>query len=143
MKAIIIGSGISGLTAAATLAQKGFEVSVFEQFSQVGGVTAPFEQDGYRWDLGQLLVEGFGADEPAGAVLAALGVLDLIQTRVDDRGYVFPDFEIKKPAEFGGILWRIDQLKHLFPEDAQSVLLCLASVDDERLAGGLGGTDMG
>ena len=40
MKAIIIGSGISGMTAAATLAQKGFEVSVFEQFPQVSGVSA-------------------------------------------------------------------------------------------------------
>jgi phytoene desaturase len=121
MKAIIIGSGISGLTAALTLARKGFEVSIFEQFSQVGGVTAPFEQDGYRWDLGQLLVEGFGADEPAGAVLAELGVLDLIKARKDDRGYVFPDFEIRKPAEFGGIRWRIEQLKHLFPEDARGL----------------------
>ncbi len=118
MKAVIIGSGISGLTAAATLARKGFEVSVFEQFSRVGGVTAPFEQDGFRWDLGQLLVEGFGADEPAGAILAELGVLDLIDVRKDDRGYVFPDFEVRKPAEFGGIRWRIEQLKQLFPEDA-------------------------
>jgi len=121
MKAIIIGSGISGLTAAATLAQKGFEVSVFEQFSQVGGVTAPFQQDGFRWDLGQLLVEGFGADEPAGAVLAKLGVLELINTQVDDRGYIFPDFEIKKPVEFGGIRWRIDELKRLFPEEGNGL----------------------
>jgi phytoene dehydrogenase-like protein len=121
MKAIMIGSGISGLTAAATLAQKGFEVSVFEQFSRAGGVTAPFEQDGFRWDLGQLLVEGFGADEPAGAALAELGVLDQIKTRLDDRGYVFPDFEIKKLSEFGGIRWRMDELKRLFPEDEKGL----------------------
>jgi len=121
MKAIIIGSGISGLTAAAWLSQKGWEVSVFEQFSRAGGVTAPFEQDGYRWNLGQLLVEGFGAAEPAGEVLAELGVLDLIQTRVDDRGYVFPDFKIKKPVEFGGVRWRIGQLERLFPEDEKGL----------------------
>jgi glutamate synthase (NADPH) small chain len=43
MKAIVIGSGVSGLTAAAALAQAGVEVSVFEQFHQAGGVTAAYE----------------------------------------------------------------------------------------------------
>ncbi len=121
MKAIVIGSGISGLTAAATLAQKGWEVSVYEQFSRLGGVTAPFEQDGYRWDLGQLLVEGFGPDEPAGSVLADLGVLDRIHTRPDDRGYVFPDFEIKKAAENASVRWRIELLKKLFPDEGNGL----------------------
>ena len=121
MKAVIIGSGISGLTAAAALAQAGYEVTVMEQNSKPGGVTASYEQSGYRWDLGQLLIEGLGPDEPGGEILAKLGVLDKIQVRVDDRGYVFPDFELRKPQEYQGILWRINLLKGLFPGDVKGL----------------------
>ena len=121
MKVSIIGSGLSGLTAGALLAQAGHEVAIFEQYHQVGGVTALFERNGFRWDLGQLLVEGFGPGEPVGQILAELGIADKIRLVPGDRGYVFPDFEIKKPAEFGGIKWRIQRLKELFPDEAKGL----------------------
>jgi len=121
MHIIVIGSGVAGLTAAATLARAGHRVSVFEQYSQPGGVTAPYEKEGYRWDLGQLIVEGFGPDEPVGRILNELGVLGRIQVQVEDRGYVFPDFELRKPVEYAGARWRIDQLKRIFPEDASGL----------------------
>jgi prolycopene isomerase len=117
MNIAVIGSGMAGLTAAAALAKAGHQVSVFEQFSQPGGVTAPYEKEGFRWDLGQLLIEGLGPDEPLGAILAELGVLDKIAVRVDDRRYVFPDFAILKPEQYAGVRWRIDYLKSIFPQD--------------------------
>jgi prolycopene isomerase len=109
---------MSGLVAGATLAKAGHEVSVFEQFKRAGGVTAPVEKDGFKWDLGQLVVEGFGPDEPVGAILDELGVLDKITLSKEDRGYVLPDYAVEKPKEFGGVKWRMDLLKELFPEDA-------------------------
>ena len=121
MKIAIIGSGMAGLTAGARLAQSGHEVAIFEQYHQVGGVTLPYERDGYRWDMGQLLVEGFGPDEPVGLILAELGVADKIRLRKADRGYVFPDFELKKPAEFSGARWRIERLKQLFPGEEKGL----------------------
>jgi len=118
MNIAIIGSGMAGLTAGAALCQRGHTVTIFEQAEHPGGVTAPFQQDGFRWDLGQLLVEGFGPDEPVGRILAELDVLRRIEVRKDDRGYVFPDFEIKKPDTYSGLLWRIDYLKAMFPADS-------------------------
>jgi all-trans-retinol 13,14-reductase len=118
MKIAIIGSGMSGLTAGAYLAQAGHEVTVFEQFERAGGVTAPLEKEGFKWDLGQLLVEGFGPDEPTGEILAELGVADKVRVVKDDRGYVFPDFNLKQPEAYGGVKWRLDLLKKLFPKDA-------------------------
>jgi phytoene dehydrogenase-like protein len=118
MKTIIIGSGMSGLTAAATLTQRGNSVTLLEQNPQPGGVTQGYQQDSFTWDLGQLLIMGLGPDEPVGRILKTLGVLDRIQVVKDDRGYVFPDFELRKPAEYGGIRWRMEALKRLFPADA-------------------------
>ena len=50
MKVIIIGSGIAGLTAAAYLVREGHNVVIYEQFSEIGGVTATLHQDGFSWE---------------------------------------------------------------------------------------------
>ena len=121
MKVCVIGSGIAGLTSAAYLVNNSHEVTIFEQYHQIGGVTASFEKDGYKWDLGQLLIEGIGAGEPVGDVLKELGVLDQIEVIKDDRTYIFPDFEIKKPEKYEGLKWRMDKLRELFPEDAKGL----------------------
>ncbi|MFI5399185.1 MAG: phytoene desaturase family protein [Candidatus Binatia bacterium] len=117
MKAIIIGSGMSGLTAAAYLVRAGYQVTVHEQFSEIGGVTATLRQDGFGWDLGPLMVEGFGPGEPAGEVLSELGLDDCVRRVRDDRGVVFPDFSLWKPATYAGPYWRRERLKELFPEE--------------------------
>ena len=55
MKAIIIGSGMAGLTAGAYISREGYEVVVYEHHSEIGGVTATIKQDGFSWDIGPLL----------------------------------------------------------------------------------------
>ena len=46
-KVAIIGSGVAGLTAAAYLQQDGHQTIVFEQYPEIGGVTATISQDGF------------------------------------------------------------------------------------------------
>jgi all-trans-retinol 13,14-reductase len=50
--AIVIGSGIGGLTAAAFLARTGKPVLVLERHSTAGGATQVFRRAGYEWDAG-------------------------------------------------------------------------------------------
>ncbi len=50
--AIIIGSGIGGLTTAALLARLGKRVCVLEQHYTAGGYTHSYEREGYEWDVG-------------------------------------------------------------------------------------------
>lgn len=118
MKAIIIGSGLSGLTAALTLAKAGWQVEIFEQADEPGGVTRGCGEQGFRWDYGQLNIEAVGEKEPVGEILKMLGVLPNIQTVLDNREYIFPDFSIPIPENYQGFKWRIDLLKQQFPEDA-------------------------
>ena len=49
---IIIGSGISGLTAGIFLAQKGRKVLILEKHFKAGGWTHTFKRENYEWDVG-------------------------------------------------------------------------------------------
>ncbi|TWW69298.1 putative all-trans-retinol 13,14-reductase [Takifugu flavidus] len=52
LDAIIIGSGVGGLTAAALLAKAGKRVLILEQHDQAGGCTHTFENKGFEFDVG-------------------------------------------------------------------------------------------
>lgn len=50
--AIVIGSGLGGLTSAALLADRGKRVLVLERHYTVGGFTHVFRRKGWEWDVG-------------------------------------------------------------------------------------------
>ena len=50
--AIVIGSGMGGLTTAALLSELGKKVCVLEQHYTAGGYTHSYERNGYEWDVG-------------------------------------------------------------------------------------------
>lgn len=50
--AIVIGSGMGGMTAAAALSKMGHKVLLLEQYKTLGGLTHSFSRDGFSWDVG-------------------------------------------------------------------------------------------
>ncbi len=52
MKALIIGTGIGGLSTALRLLKRGYEVEMVEQFSQAGGRLNQLKKDGFLFDMG-------------------------------------------------------------------------------------------
>tara|TARA_B100001057_G_scaffold406159_1_gene419417 strand:+ start:8849 stop:10312 length:1464 start_codon:yes stop_codon:yes gene_type:complete len=54
-KAIIIGSGISGLALAVRLKSRGFDVHVYEKNKSIGGKLSDFHMDNFRHDFGPKL----------------------------------------------------------------------------------------
>jgi all-trans-retinol 13,14-reductase len=61
--AVVIGSGIGGLAAAAALATCGKRVLVLERHRQAGGLTQTFERQGWRFNIGLHYLGGFGPGE--------------------------------------------------------------------------------
>lgn len=53
---IVIGSGLGGLTAACTLAARGYQVSVFEKNDWTGGKACVHEEKGFRFDMGPTIL---------------------------------------------------------------------------------------
>jgi len=56
MRIAVIGSGLGGLAAAATLAARGYEVEVFEKNPWLGGKAAQLEGEGFRFDMGPTIL---------------------------------------------------------------------------------------
>ena len=121
----VIGSGMAGLIAGAYLARDGHKVTVYEQYPEPGGVTATITRDGFSWDLGPLLLEGFGPGEMGTRILTEIGVPASIAsdlaTEPCDRGIVFPDFALWRPEDYQGAYWRKNYLRRLFPDDARGL----------------------
>ncbi|MEM9057984.1 MAG: NAD(P)/FAD-dependent oxidoreductase, partial [Pseudomonadota bacterium] len=59
--ALVIGSGMGGLTTAALLSELGWKVAVLEQHYTAGGYTHSYERAGYEWDVGVHYIGDVGA----------------------------------------------------------------------------------
>ena len=64
--AIVIGSGIGGLTTAACLAKAGKKVLVLEQHYTAGGYTHSYARNGYEWDVGVHYIGDMGSPHTLG-----------------------------------------------------------------------------
>lgn len=74
-RAVVIGGGLGGLSAALELARRGFDVTLLERHAEVGGKASSRSWNGYRWDEGpsilvmtwvyRELFEGAGLDADA------------------------------------------------------------------------------
>lgn len=62
-KVVVVGAGIGGLTAAALLAHRGYEVLVLDQALVPGGCASTFKRQGFTFDVGATQVAGL---EPGG-----------------------------------------------------------------------------
>lgn len=60
--AIVIGSGMGGLSCAALLSELGWKVCVLEQHYTAGGYTHSYERNGYEWDVGVHYIGEVGAE---------------------------------------------------------------------------------
>ena len=94
--AIIIGSGIGGLTVAALLAKQNKRVLVLEQHFTPGGFTHGFERKGgkFHWDVGLHYVGEMGEGSPYRSIFNYLTNGKLKWKQMPDLfdKFVYPDF---------------------------------------------------
>jgi phytoene dehydrogenase-like protein len=56
-----------------------------------------------------------------GNILAELGCTDRVELVRADRGIVFPDYSVLRPAQYAEPNWRKEKLKEIFPKEAEGI----------------------
>jgi all-trans-retinol 13,14-reductase len=119
--AIVIGSGMGGMTTATALSRLDYKVLLLEQAQTIGGLTHAFSRNGFTWDVGLHYCGTFGHDQPAGRILDWLsgGTIEFQSVGSVYDTLHFPDgFEISvtRPAAAYKM-----ELKDHFPDSAAEI----------------------
>jgi phytoene dehydrogenase-like protein len=94
IKVIVVGAGLAGLNAAQILRANGYEVTVLEQQSRIGGRVATDLIDGYRCD------HGFQVINPAYSELRRTGLIEKLQIHPLSKGFeIFMDEKLVRVGD--------------------------------------------
>ena len=118
--ALVIGSGIGGLTTAALLSELGWRVAVLEQHYTAGGATHSYDRNGYEWDVGVHYIGDMGTRTTVRRMMDFLTQGDLAWAPMDahyDRFFIGDNVY---DAVAGREAFR-DNLVGYFPREAAAI----------------------
>lgn len=87
-KCIIIGSGLGGLSTGVILAKNGYDVTILEQASQVGGCLQCFTRDGVKFETGMHFIGSLDDGQVLSHYFNYLDIKDkVVLNRLDPKAY--------------------------------------------------------
>ncbi|MDF1614716.1 phytoene desaturase family protein [Desulfurivibrio dismutans] len=130
---VVIGSGISGLTAAALLARKGREVMLIERTARPGGALKRFKRQGISFDVGFHYSGCLGDGEILAVLWDYLGVRDRLEIRqFPPEGY--DELNISGCAQpvraYFNYVQLAEELQRIFPVERAAIGAYLDKVRD-------------
>ena len=125
--AIVIGSGMGGLTTAALLSRLGRKVLVLEQHYTTGGFTHSYERNGYEWDVGVHYIGDMGTRTVARRLMDFLTRGELQWAPMDAAYDRFFIGDQHYDAVAGKSAFRANLVEH-FPEEAVAIDRYLALI---------------
>ena len=134
---VVIGGGLSGLTAASLLAKRGLRVAVVEKSDQPGGSCGIFRRGETTFDQGSAMLYGFGE----AGFNAHRFVMNCLEEPIDvlkhELLYVV-NYEVQRVRFFADVDLFAEELSRIFPhtKEADSAVL---SRYDEALSAYYGG----
>jgi all-trans-retinol 13,14-reductase len=126
--AVVIGSGMGGLTTAALLSDLGWTVCVLEQHYTAGGYTHSYERNGYEWDVGVHYIGDVGAKTRTRQMFDYLSSGKLEWAPMDDEYDRFYVGDKVFNAQAGKREFR-DNLIRQFPDEAKAINRYLRLLD--------------
>jgi len=119
--AIIIGSGMGGLSCGTLLAKEGLKVLICEQAAKPGGYCVNFKRGGFTFTPAIHYLNEFGPDGYMTQAFDTLGLSSDIQFCLQDpqRRIIGPDLDITLSTDVDQFA---EDLIHLFPKEELSIM---------------------
>ena len=128
---IVIGAGVSGLTAAILLAQNGRNVAIIEKSNKIAPTIRGFVRNDIYFDTGFHYAAMFGPGEPFTRLCERLGIMSQIEVREhgEAAGDCLYSITGEFKFEFKSKLHNLaQQLIEIFPEDRKAILQFLQNI---------------
>ena len=121
-KCIIIGSGLGGLSTGVILAKNGYEVTILEQASQVGGCLQCFSRDGVKFETGMHFIGSLDDDQVLSHYFNYLEIKDKVQfNRLDSQAYDVVALQGERFAFPNGREAFIEKFAQRFPSQRENL----------------------
>lgn len=132
--AIVIGSGMGGLSAAAALSKLGHRVLLLEQYHTLGGLTHSFSMEGFSWDAGIHYLNCVAPDDRERRMFDWLSDTPIAFTSM---GSIYdtlhigdaPPLSLSRPFEA-----QERDLKDRFPDETKAIEAWIAALKDGKQA---------
>jgi all-trans-retinol 13,14-reductase len=128
---IVIGAGVSGLTAAILLAQNGRKVAIIEKSGKIAPTIRGFVRNNIYFDTGFHYATLLGREEAFTMLCERLGIMSQIEVREYGKAtgdYVYsinPEFKFQFKSKLHNLA---PQLTEIFPEDKEATLQFLQNI---------------
>lgn len=119
--AVIIGSGLGGLSCAAYMARHGWKLLVLEKHGIPGGYATSFRRGDFTFDAVLHMIDGVGKGQKMRRLLEECGVADKIEfVKIKDFGrIILPDYDLRLPS--GDIEGVVSILENAFPHERKGI----------------------
>ncbi len=130
--AIVIGSGMGGMAAAAALSKLGHKVLLLEQYSTLGGLSHSFTMEGFSWDAGIHYLNHVAPEDRERRILDWLSDSPI---EMASMGAIYdnlhigdaPPLALSRPYEA-----MARDLKDRFPDEAEAIDAWIAALKEGR-----------
>lgn len=136
-KCIIIGSGLGGLSCGVILSRNGYDVTVLEQGSQIGGCLQCFMRKGVKFETGMHFIGSAAPGQTLYKMMRYLGLGEIPLSPLDRNGYDAISLAGEKFLIPNGQDELLARLGEYFPHEKDNVVKYLGIVNNIAQASAL------